>query len=197
MPNWCDNYITISHDDPEQIRKVVQAYNAGALMQAFFPCPEELSSTRSGSYGAGTKQEKVLQKQHVANIKKYGYPTWFEWRVAEWGTKWDIGASEKGSGDSTIPDPSAGATSVTFRFSSAWWPPLAFYEKMTHLGFQIKAYYCELGVGFCGLWTPEENTQFDMPANVENPLEWLNDHIPARICQLFNLYEQCVPAEDL
>lgn len=30
-----------------------------------------------------------LAKQYLENKEKYGFPTWYEWRIANWGTKWD------------------------------------------------------------------------------------------------------------
>lgn len=31
-----------------------------------------------------------LGKQYVENIKKYGYPQWYDWCVENWGTKWNV-----------------------------------------------------------------------------------------------------------
>lgn len=35
----------------------------------------------------------------VHNIVKYGYPTWFEWRKANWGTKWNAYYTELKNGN--------------------------------------------------------------------------------------------------
>lgn len=36
------------------------------------------------------RQEALqLGASYLENRKKYGYPTWFEWSIATWGTKWN------------------------------------------------------------------------------------------------------------
>lgn len=36
------------------------------------------------------RQEALqLGETYLENRKKYGYPTWFEWSIATWGTKWN------------------------------------------------------------------------------------------------------------
>jgi hypothetical protein len=37
MPNWCSNNFTVSHEDPEMIKKFVDALNAHELFQTFIP----------------------------------------------------------------------------------------------------------------------------------------------------------------
>ena len=39
MPNWCSNHAKFSHNDPNEIRKLVDAFNADALFKTFVPYP--------------------------------------------------------------------------------------------------------------------------------------------------------------
>lgn len=39
MPNWCSNATDIYHNDPEKLREVAEAYNAGTLFQYLKPSP--------------------------------------------------------------------------------------------------------------------------------------------------------------
>lgn len=39
MPNWCSNVMDISHEDPQKMREVAQAYNEGKLFEYFVPLP--------------------------------------------------------------------------------------------------------------------------------------------------------------
>ena len=63
MPNWCNNDVTLSHQDPEVIARAVKAYQLGKFLQEFIPIPEDVVETDG----------------------------WYHWCINNWGTKWDIG----------------------------------------------------------------------------------------------------------
>lgn len=35
------------------------------------------------------KEMLQLGASYLSNLEKYGYPTWYEWSIATWGTKWN------------------------------------------------------------------------------------------------------------
>jgi len=39
MPNWCNNTLNISHEDPAMIERAKTAYKAGKFLQEFVPFP--------------------------------------------------------------------------------------------------------------------------------------------------------------
>ena len=49
MPNWCNNTMTLEHDDPAMIERARTAFNGEGLLQEFIPVPEDLRNTVSGS----------------------------------------------------------------------------------------------------------------------------------------------------
>lgn len=40
MPNWCDNTLTMGHEDPKMIARAKRAFNNGGFLNEFIPCPE-------------------------------------------------------------------------------------------------------------------------------------------------------------
>ena len=142
MPNYCNNIAILTHTNPAMIDRALMAFNDGSLLQEFIPCPQELLDTTSGRVGYGTPEQDALEAQHASNIEKYGYTTWYEFCINEWGTKWDIVAQ----------DAELDEGELRISFDTAWSPPLEAYDKLRDMGFYIKAYYYEPGCVFAGIW---------------------------------------------
>lgn len=60
MPNWCNNTLTISHNDPAMIQRIID--HKDSPLQEFIPCPHDPETSSE----------------------------WYNWRIEHWGTKWDI-----------------------------------------------------------------------------------------------------------
>lgn len=180
MPNWCSNSATISHPNPKEIDRLVRAFTGTGLMQEFYPCPQDLLDTVSGSFGEGAEEQAEHVQKQADNKAKYGYKDWYDWKVDHWGTKWDVTAPSP-----TCVDRSACGKTVALSFDSAWSPPIAFYDYMRNLGFYIKAYYHEGGVGFCGKWEDGHDDFHD----VQGPAAWVEENIPKDIDEMFSISE--------
>ena len=139
MPNWCNNTITLKHENPEMIVRAQKAFLEGELLQEFAPCPQELIDTSAG-------WQEELEEQEKANVEKYGYRHWYDFCVSEWGTKWDVGHDEHED------PPVLYSNGFSVSFDSAWSPPCEAYNKLKELGYLITAYYYEPGCDFCGRW---------------------------------------------
>lgn len=192
MPNWCMNVVTFKNENEAMLYRLVEAFNSGHTMEEFWPCPKELRDTRSGSFGAGTPEQAALQQRQQENQQKYGAPDWYEWCCSHWGVKWDFGKEHHSSEPAASVKEKNGVKYVNLTFDTAWSPPLGFYEYLhDNFGFQIKAYYFEPGMGFAGV---SINGSED-PIHIEElTQEWLEDHMPAKLCRVFNLYAY---AEDM
>ena len=105
---------------------------------------EELNIT-SGFLGSGAEQ-KELEAKSAANLEKYGYANWYDFNVANWGTKWEIG----GNGD--VAEIEDDGLSFSASFESAWSPPTQVCEALVEQGFEVTLYYYEPGMGFVGKW---------------------------------------------
>ena len=184
MPNWCANTITISHDDMAMMKRVVKGYNQNKLLDEFIPIPLELKEGAMNSSELmkirNWEYKKELDKvREELNRKYFGYKDWYDYCVSEWGTKWDIGRDTA----PTLLMKDIKDKTVTFDFDSAWSFPSGAYEKLVDMGFSIKAYYFEGGMGFCGMW---ENGSDDY-YSIEGNSEWVLNNIPASINQHFGI----------
>ena len=144
MPNWCNNSITLRHKDSAMVQRAQEALAAGRLLQEFIPCPQDLIDTVAGYMGEDKRA--AHEAQQARNIDLYGYKDWYDWQVANWGTKWDVGGDD---GLTQRLDPNT----LQASFDSAWAPPVNAYERLCALGFEIEAFYNEPVVGFAGKYS--------------------------------------------
>jgi hypothetical protein len=184
MPNWCNNTITISHPDMAMMKRVVKGYNQNKLLDEFIPIPLELKEGAMNSSELmkirNWEYKKELDKvREELNRKYFGYKDWYDYCVSEWGTKWDIGRDSA----PTLLMKDIKDKTVTFDFDSAWSFPSGAYEKLVDMGFSIKAYYFEGGMGFCGMWENGSDDYYEIHGNSE----WVLNNIPASINQHFGI----------
>lgn len=67
------------------------------------------------------KKQWELGKQATINIKKYGYATWYDWRLIHWGVKWNALESYILENENVRG----------IQFETAWSPPLEVIEEMS------------------------------------------------------------------
>ena len=91
MQNWCMNSLTIRGND-EEVREVVNSLSRNGL-KAFLPTPEELEKVPF------PYTEQIKEKLFEKNRKEYDAADWREWRIKNWGSKWDIEAFVELEGD--------------------------------------------------------------------------------------------------
>ncbi len=180
MPNWCDNNLTITHDDPKMIKKLVKAWNADKFFGTIYPEPDYKSTPIADAFPhinaqfAKTEEEKAKALANEPTIRE---DSWWHWRVQNWGTKWEI--DTKVMGDPQIPDD---GTSLFCYFNTAWSPAIGIYDKLTEQGYKVEAYYFEGGCAFCGKYTSEDGDQvysIDPPENISNVElnKWFKENI--------------------
>jgi hypothetical protein len=121
-------------------------WSVESSLSEFIPVPEDLQITAGRVGNDADAEQKALEAQTKANVKKYGYGNWYDYCVGEWGTKWDVGA------DGTTDVHPDGKMLHTY-FDSAWSPPINAYEKLVELGFGVEAMYYEGGMGYAGTFS--------------------------------------------
>lgn len=127
MPNWCSNTAVINGPKPviDEIKRVLGTDGSDSdLLNWMRPMPPD--------------QEE----------------NWYDWRVNNWGTKWDVGSIF--IGDDCEED------SITFSFDTAWAPPVAAFrhwaERDGRVSYRLS--YIETGMGFAG-WDSYDGEYFD------------------------------------
>ncbi len=70
------------------------------------------------------RQTFMLGKQACRNIANYNAPTWYEWHIKNWGTKWDAYGYDEGGDYSQTGD---------LRFLTAWCAPHPILTKLSAL----------------------------------------------------------------
>jgi hypothetical protein len=150
MPNWCSNELTIS-GDKEAISRFVAGVkkddsNDLMLIESYLPTPEDLTVTMSGSFGDDSSPEALeLAAKQKSNIEKYGHKDWYDWNIANWGTKWSDSDTDGG-------DIYNDGTTVSYTFQSPWGPPEEAFRRISaifpELTFVLS--FSEEGMGFYG-----------------------------------------------
>lgn len=169
MPNWCQNSLTVRHDDPAMIKRAEESFARGEFCQEFVPCPQELKDTQSPN-----SNENVDQL-----IEKYGYADWYSFNISQWGTKWDFGDSD---GINDVQE-----HEITVYFDSAWSPPIALMEKLEQLGFKVDLIYNETGMAFCGRYAEGFDDYYEY-ANLS--ADEIDAEIPEELNEAFAIAEQ-------
>jgi hypothetical protein len=121
------------------------------------PMPKELEVKE----GYPLSPEEVALK--TSNLERYGFESWYHWRLHHWGTKWNSYC------------PSLQEDSITF--DTAWSPPIPVIERIAViLGIPLTLDYCEEGNGFIGRYTAEpDGSSDDEYYNIDDAPEWLRE----------------------
>jgi len=117
MPNYCYNNLYITVEDNKQLDKIIQGItnNSEQLFDfnRIIPIPEELANT-----SAPNRTNPITLRD------KYGFSDWYEWRCANWGTKWNASEVEL-----NLETPEQ----IYIKFQTAWSPPIPVIKKIAEM----------------------------------------------------------------
>ena len=190
MPNWCDNQITITGPNSviDKIEKIVKEESnniENGLLQFFHPMPKELMETEKSS------DDKKMNKQPFVD----GVNNWYDWRVKNWGTKWEL-CEFYGVDRQYLTEQSEGESTISFAFSSAWSPPIEAYQNFLENNSDcfIRAYYYEGGCDFMGLWEDGIDDCY-APSDYKSDSDFWNDGVGSTLDEMFNITESMAEYE--
>lgn len=173
MPNWCSNTLTVRGSNQKEINDMVEAFKESRFCDSIIPTPEDLN--REGSSSHGGENAKLYDDIRAENRAKHGYDNWYDFQVARWGTKWDVG------GDDAMIELDDDGLGFTASFDSAWSPPMGVVEELVSRGLSVTLYYYEPGMGYVGKYEDGYDDYFDYSGYTSDNIrdligEELDDH---------------------
>lgn len=133
MPNYCYNKLVITGDKTslKQFKQIAQQ-NDDDFLQNLHPMPEHID----------------IEETNNAN------PGWYKWRLANWGTKWDVRPDTLEDSDNQI----------IYSFESAWSPPTDAFQFISKnyptLSFFMQ--FEENGADFIGQVTYKNGVELEL-----------------------------------
>ena len=157
MPNWCENWGDITHEDKTKMDALRIAVNRGHLLAFAVPQPPHIDKCvrdcdKHSRLMLRDKKAEPLTEAEQAWLDEYEarprglMPDWYDWRVDNWGTKWEVDCHRNDYLDGTL----------TIGFDSAWGPPTLAFQQLANMGFEFEITYFEGGNCFGGRYTSKD-----------------------------------------
>ena len=191
MPNYCNNTVKITADKAT-IKKIEQSLKTSdndGFLNCIHPMPTELKDTVAGSEDAKPEFQK---KQSEQLIEKYGFDNWYDWRVENWGTKWEVNECY---GDPVISD---NGETIEFGFDTAWSPPTGAYHNFLSKNpkASLFATYYEGGCDFMGVWDNGDDRHYEPSQYDSQSTFWTDDKDGQLLDENFCLVESIAEQEE-
>lgn len=176
MPNWCSNTLFVEGDLnalQDFKNKTLKPNENGILqftMEGLMPTPPELLEQSSPSIWRGDKDDekgRLEFENYLDSLEeKYGAKDWYEWRVNNWGTKWDVS-----SGDVDEMD----GMSLNIFYDTAWGPNDGFikFASIVYPSLKFRLSYEEPGMAFCGVLICENG---EVQSEGQDELQWVDEY---------------------
>lgn len=109
-------------------REFIEVYTAGLsekeALKSLENIPTESEKTFLRQRTDIKRDEWEIGKTAWQNIQKYGAPTWYEWSITNWGTKWNAYGYEEGTDYSACDE---------LTFQTAWSAPHPILRKLSEM----------------------------------------------------------------
>ena len=146
MPNHCYNKVTISVGDADgqNLKVLVDSLKSEENQtdfdfNAILPMPPELDNV---SWSEAEEMNDIIRARYK---KEHGSDNWYDWRVNNWGTKWNSYSCFLEEQDDDY---------VVYTFDTAWGPPTGVIEALREQcpDFSISAFFDEPGMEEAGYY---------------------------------------------
>jgi hypothetical protein len=173
MPNYCSNTLICT-----------SGKNIGEVLKPYISTRDEdkdQPNDRSSSFLDFQKIHPMPENPVVENKDYEAMPDWYNWRVENWGTKWN--SIENPTLDSCDDDHKLEDVDAYF-FTTAWAPAIGVISKLSEItGESFALYYEEEGIGFFGKATCTPNLTEDQ--------EFLYEEDATEIDPESDIYQYC------
>lgn len=109
-------------------REFIEVYTAGRSNKEALKALENIPTESENAFLCQRtdikRDEWELGKTAWQNIQKYGAPTWYEWSITNWGTKWNAYGYEEGTDYSACDE---------LTFQTAWSAPHPILRKLSEM----------------------------------------------------------------
>jgi hypothetical protein len=201
MPNWCNNETEVlgSEADITEILRLarttqyeldevdgeLKVFETPFSLNGLVPMPSHLLNTKASP----SLQKDGEFAQAIAGNRDYEYTDWYGWRLAHWGTKWDLNPDSMFLSPMIVNDDNA---SFSISYDTAWSPICDFWLKVSEMfpNVRIDNRYFEEGCNFigqaifeggevladeCGEITSEDYVKAGATLNNEGLVDWDED----------------------
>ena len=112
----------------------------------------------------------ALGEQALKNRTEYGFDDWYDWRIANWGCKWDIGED--------VQVISLEETAIHIGFDTPWSPPVGVMQKLCERfpDIELSLSYAETGCWFAGQVLGSSGQAEDCPVLEEEVKSFCTQH---------------------
>ena len=130
MPNWCENEVEFHAESKEQMDELINLVTGKVLVQDSFS-------------GEHHDEDQQFCFNEILPQPKEAEGVWYDWRIENWGTKWepDVETFDR------VSD-----TWLVVSMLTAWGPPEGIYQELQEKfpALDIEWFYKEPGVQIAG-----------------------------------------------
>lgn len=147
----------LATDEQMQRMQKGRRFHIGADLERAWEGYKKIAVDKNISYASKYSKENLIElvkkvdpevlklgRQYLENLEQHGYTSWYEWSIANWGTKWDAYDVQDWRGG-------ANKSELQIVYSTAWSPPISGLAHIVErYGVAVVTGYHDEGGNFSG-----------------------------------------------